>query len=467
VSAPPVTVAELRALTLFEGLTADQVRSLIDDGEAVPVVPGEVLFREGAHADDWWVLVEGSVQLSRTVGREEVVVRHMSHPGQWAGGFRAWDEQGVYLATGRGAEPGRMLRVPAQALKDRAIAWFPFAMSLIEGLYHTARSIESTVRQRESLVTLGTMAAGLAHEINNPAAAATRSVDALQASTSALLSSLRRLADDEISATQFARLDTLRLQLRPPEGPADPIALADAEEAVGAWLDDHGVRDAWGLAAPLAAAGADAAWCEQVAEVLDGGALDPALQWVSSTFATVTLLDEVKQSTRRVSELVAAVKSFSQMDRGSRQRIDVTEGIESSLVMLTHKLKQGIEVVRDYGTVPQVEAYAGELNQVWANLIDNACDAMTESAGTGTLRISTRADGDHVVVELADTGPGMPDDVAARAFEPFFTTKEVGKGTGLGLDIARRIVEERHGGSLTYARDDGVSVFRVRLPVRG
>jgi signal transduction histidine kinase len=217
----------------------------------------------------------------------------------------------------------------------------------------------------------------------------------------------------------------------------------------------------------LAAAGADVAWCDQVADVLEGGALDPALQWVSSTFATVALLDEVKESTRRVSELVAAVKSFSQMDRGSRQRVDVTEGIESSLVMLTHKLKQGIDVVRDYGTVPEVEAYAGELNQVWANLIDNACDAMTDTDGSGTLRITTRVDGDHVVVELVDTGPGMPDDVAARAFEPFFTTKEVGKGTGLGLDIARRIVEERHGGSLTYAREDGVSVLRVRLPVRG
>lgn len=137
-----ITVAELRELTLFEGLTADQVRSLIDDGEEVAVVPGEVLFREGDHADDWWVLVDGSVSLSRKVGREDVVVRQMAVPGQWAGGFRAWDEQGVYLATGRGAEPGRMLRVPATALKDRAIAWFPFAMSLIEGLYHTARSIE-------------------------------------------------------------------------------------------------------------------------------------------------------------------------------------------------------------------------------------------------------------------------------------------------------------------------------------
>ena len=459
-----ITVAELRPIPLFDGLTADQVRSLIDDGEEVAIVPGEVLFAEGDHADSWWVLVDGSVQLSRRVGREEVVVRHMDVPGRWAGGFRAWDDQGVYLATGRGAEPGRMLRVPSEALRDRADAWFPFAMNLIQGLYHTARSIESTVRQRESLVTLGTLSAGLAHEINNPAAAATRAVDSLQSSTGTLLVSLRRLADGETSAAQFAALDDLRLELRPIHEVRDPLDVADAEEALAAWMEGHDVGDAWGLAAPLAAAGADVAWCDRVAGAVGASGLDPALRWVASTFATVGLLEEVKESTRRISELVAAVKSFSQMDRGSRQRMTVTEGIESSLVVLAHKLKQGVEVERDYTDVPQIEAYAGELNQVWANLIDNAVDAM---AGSGRLRISTRADGDHVLVELADTGPGMPEDVAARAFEAFFTTKDVGKGTGLGLDIARRIVVERHGGSIEYLREGGESVFRVRLPVEG
>ena len=460
-----ITVADLRRLELFEGLTADQVRALLADGDEMEIVPGEVLFREGDPADDWWVLVDGSVDLVRRVGREDVVVAQMSVPGRWAGGMRAWDESGGYLATGRGRAPGRMLRVPSRALKDHAVAWFPFAVSLLEGLYHTARNIESTVRQRESLVTLGTLSAGLAHELNNPAAAATRAAESLQRSTHTLLSSLRRLADEEISAQQFAVLDTLRQELGRPGAvlvPRDALDVADAEDALAGWLERHGVADAWSLAAPLAAAGADPAWCDRVDAALDGTGLEPALRWVASSFDTDALLGEVREATRRVSELVTAVKSFSQMDRGSRQRVDVTEGIESSLLVLGHKLKQGVEVVRDYDDVPLVEAYAGELNQVWANLVDNAVDAMD---GHGTLRVSTRADGDAVVVEVADSGPGMPVDVAARAFEAFFTTKEVGKGTGLGLDIARRIVEERHGGTLTYERVGDETVLRVRLPL--
>jgi signal transduction histidine kinase len=176
------------------------------------------------------------------------------------------------------------------------------------------------------------------------------------------------------------------------------------------------------------------------------------------------LLGEVKESTRRISELVAAVRSYSQMDRASMQHIDVTDGLDSTLVMLGHKFRDGLTVVREYSAgVPRIEAYAGELNQVWTNLIDNALDAMD---GTGTLRLATRVEGDSVVVEIGDTGPGMPPQVAARAFEAFYTTKDVGKGTGLGLDIARRIVVERHGGIITIDSRPGETVLRVHLPVR-
>jgi signal transduction histidine kinase len=185
---------------------------------------------------------------------------------------------------------------------------------------------------------------------------------------------------------------------------------------------------------------------------------------VASTFAAATLLSEVKESTRRISDLVAAVRSYSQMDRASMQRIDLIDGLESTLAILAHKLHDGIAVVREYGAdVPMVEAYSAELNQVWTNLIDNAVDAMD---GTGTLRVATRVEGDDVVVEIGDTGPGMPPEVAARAFDAFYTTKDVGKGTGLGLDIARRIVVERHGGKITIDSQPGETVLRVYLPVR-
>jgi signal transduction histidine kinase len=455
---------ELRALSLFDGLTDDQLAELIVGSTEVRVEPGVELFREGEHADFWWVLIDGAVDLTRHIGREDIVVAKMDVPGHWAGGFRAWDEHGVYLATGRGAADGRVLRVSAEVLRDRLSAWFPFGRHLIEGLYHTARFIESTARQRASLITLGTLAAGLAHEINNPAAAATRAVDALETACQMLLSSLGRLAHHEVSAQQFTALDALRREIEPQAAVSDRLALADREQTLSSWLTSHGIAGEWIIAPPLAAAGADLGWFERAAAVLPGPALEPGLAWVANTLSAATLLAEIKESSRRISELVAAIRSYSQLDRASRQHINVTDGLDSTLVMLGHKLGAGITVARGYDTdVPPIEAYPGELNQVWTNLIDNAIDAMD---GSGTLRLATRAEENQVVIEIADTGPGMPPQVAARAFEAFYTTKDVGKGTGLGLDIAQRIVVERHGGTVTIDSRPGKTVLRVRIPAR-
>ena len=450
---------ELRSLSIFDGLTDDQLTDLIKGGTEVPIEPGVDLFHEGDRADFWWVLIEGAIDLIRHVGREDTVVARMDVPGRWAGGFRAWDEHGTYLATGRGASIGRVLRVPAEVLRDWSNGLFPFGGHLIAGLYRTARSIESTARQRESLVTLGTLAAGIAHEINNPAAAATRAVVGLEMEFRSLLLSERQLVQKDISPEEFAELDALRSELQPAD--LDPLARADREQELVTWLNRNRVARAWIIAPQLAAAGVDLAWCARAATILEGSALESGLEWVASTFSVATLLSEVKESTRRISELVAAVRSYTQMDRASMQRVDVTDGLNSTLVMLGHRLR-GVTVVREYATdVPMIEAYAGELNQVWTNLIDNAVDAMGES---GTLRVATRVEDGEVVIEIADTGPGMPPDVAARAFEPFYTTKDVGKGTGLGLDIARRIIVERHRGQIMIDSRPGETVLRVKLP---
>lgn len=458
-----VDIGYLRSLPLLDGLSDVQLAQLDAASTTVPIQSGVEVFHEGEHADYWWLLLDGAVELSRKVGREDTVVGQMDVPGRWAGGFRAWDEHGVYLATGRGKLDGRALRLPANALRELSNAWFPFGSHLINGLYHTARSIESTARQRESLVTLGTLAAGLAHEINNPAAAATRAVDALEGSCETLLSSLRRLAADEISAPQFRALDALRREIETKPPSQDPLVTADLESALASWLTRHGVERAWLTAPTLAVAGIDLSWCERAAVVLGGPALDGGIQWVASTLAVTTQLRELKESTRRISELVAAVRSYSQMDRASVQHINVTEGLDSSLAMLGHKISDKVVVTRDYGPdVPWIDAYAGELNQVWTNLIDNAVDAMD---AVGTLRVTTRVDGDAVVVSIADTGSGMTPDVAARAFEAFYSTKDVGKGTGLGLDIAWRIVQ-RHHGDITIDSRPGETVMRVRLPIR-
>jgi signal transduction histidine kinase len=315
-----------------------------------------------------------------------------------------------------------------------------------------------------SLVTLGTLAAGIAHEINNPASAASRAVNALETECQMLLSSVGQLAEQQIAPEQFAALDRMRNEIKPVTVELDPLVRADREQALAFWLNRQGVTRAWTIAPPLAAAGVDRDWCTRAAAVLDESALGPGLEWVASTLSVATLLSEVKESTRRISELVAAVRSYTQMDRASMQHIDVTDGLDSTLVMLAHRLR-GVTVVREYGAdVPMIDAYAGELNQVWTNLIDNAVDAMEEA---GTLRVTTQIEADDVVIEISDTGVGMSPEVAARAFEAFYTTKDVGQGTGLGLDIAHRIVVDRHGGAIMIDSRTGQTIVRVRLPVRG
>jgi signal transduction histidine kinase len=453
---------ELRRIGLFDGSDDEQLRALLEVGSEVHFECGDVIFQENHPAEFWWVLLNGSIDLLRHVGRDETQLGVMDVPGRWAGGFRAWDEHGAYLATGRASTAGCVLRVAAEDLRRLWAAQFPLGLYLIEGVSRSARNYESMARQREALAALGTLAAGLAHELNNPAAAATRAVDALGDAHERLLSSLQQLAAIPISPEQFTRIDRLRRELVP-RGPfVDAMDLADREDALSDWLSDRAVGRDWVLAPVLAGAGADVDWCERVVEVMGEAPLGSALEWVTSTLSATSLLAEVKESTRRISDLVAAVKSYSQLDRAAMHVTDLREGLESTLVMLTHRIPSEVTVVRDYGAdVPQIQALGAELNQVWTNLVTNALDAMD---GQGTLRVSTRRGRDSVIVEVADTGPGMSPETMEHVFDPFFTTKGVGQGTGLGLDISRRIIE-RHRGDISVESRPGETVFRVRLPI--
>ena len=457
---------ELRGLFLFEALPDDRLGALSEAGEEIAFTGGEELFHEGKPADHWWILLEGKVQLVRRAGRESPVVIHtMENPGQWAGGFQAWSAEGNYLATGRSVDGCRMLRIPASDLARLAREWFPFGVHLIEGFFQTVRSMDLLTRHREAMIGLGTLAAGLTHELNNPAAANARAVDALGEACDTMLSSLTQLAERSLSAEQFITLDAMRRELDGAGGTGDSMAEMDREEALTDWLEAQGIEDAWRIAPALAAADADTEWCERAAVPLASEHLEPALTWVASALSAGSLLGEIKDSTSRISALVNDFKSYSQLDRASVQTIDVTNGLDDTLRMLKHKIGDGVTVTRDYGAeVPQIEAFPAELNQVWTNLITNALDAVE---GTGTIRISTRVEAEFVVVEIADDGPGMPPDVQARAFEPFFTTKDIGKGTGLGLDISRRIIAERHHGQIMIASDPGNTVISVRMPRAG
>jgi signal transduction histidine kinase len=460
-------IDDLRRASLTSELTDEQLDQFATLGEVHEFAEGDELFHEGQRADHLWMLLDGEIELTQMFGRESTVMLVMSEPGQWAGGHAAWgspDDKAVFLVTGRAVTTGRCFVVPADALGQFVQTWLPFARHILNAVYQTVRRVDATARQHESLAALGKLAAGLAHEINNPAAASLRAVESLHDASDYMLRSLVRLAERGVSADTFLELDRIRAELQArPSATGGALETADREEMIGEWMDGHGVEFAWQMAPLLATRHVDETWFEQVEAAVGDECLGPALQWISSAIGVSGLLAELTETTDRISHLVQDVKTYSQMDRASLQCVDITAGIESTLTMLAPKLA-GVDVVRSYGeAVPAIEVYAAELNQVWTNLIDNALDAME---GSGTLRLATFVDGDDVVVEITDSGPGIDPEIQLRVFEPFFTTKDVGSGTGLGLDISRRVVVDRHGGTISFDSEPGSTTASVRLPAR-
>jgi len=339
----------------------------------------------------------------------------------------------------------------------------PVAREILRTAANRLRNLEGYSHQRQKLVSLGTMAAGLAHELNNPAAAARRAAAQLYQTIGAvqgLVCQLGRVLKAEawerlLAAEQEA---TRRLS---EAAPLDSLTRSDREEALTRWLDEHGVPEGWRLASSFVGAGLDAEWLGKLMEKLPANGQTPALNWLDARLSLHSLLKLVDQSTGRVADLVKAIKSYTHMDQSPMQEVDVHEGLESTLTMLGYKLKH-VEVVRAYDrSTPRIMAYGGELNQVWTNLIDNAIDAVD---GSGKICVGTFVEDNQVVVEIMDNGRGIPPEIQSRIFEPFFTTKGVGSGTGLGLLISHRIIADRHGGEIEFESKPGETRFKVRLP---
>ncbi|MGY1631333.1 ATP-binding protein [Geodermatophilus sp. SYSU D01186] len=464
-----MTPAELRELFLFTDLDDAQLAWVAAHGDVVDCPAGATVSVEGEPADCFYVLLDGTMSMVRLVGGSEVETVRTSQRGVYSGAVQFYIGDRIaqtYPGTVRAVTDCRFLALPAAEFEAVFRRWYPMAVHLLEGLFFGQRNIAELVSQRERLLALGKLTAGLTHELNNPAAAASRAAAALRDRIAGMRHKLALLASGKIDGTVLRDLTGLQEELVARVGTTaelTAIERSDREDELADWLDDHGIGGAWELAAVFVPAGLGPADLDRVVDSVEPGALEAALRWLSYTVETETLLVEIGESTARISGLVDAARQYSQLDRAPHQPTDLHAGLDATLVVLGAKIPPGVTVVKDYDrALPLVPAYAGELNQVWTNLVANALDAM---AGEGTLTLRTARDGDCALVEVADTGPGIPEELQRRVFEPFFTTKPVGQGTGLGLDVSWRIVVTRHGGDLRVQSRPGDTRFSVLLPL--
>ncbi|MET9761041.1 ATP-binding protein [Streptomyces sp. NPDC006372] len=467
----PCSPAEIGSLFLFEKLTPEQLGRLCAAGRVERFEPGPV-YTEGEPATCFYVMVEGTVVLYRRVGGDDVEVTRTSQRGVYAGSMQAYlgdRVRQVYNNSMRVTEPTRFFVLPADTFAEIMQDWFPMAVHLLEGLFFGAKSTQRAIGQRERLLALGSLSAGLTHELNNPAAAAVRATATLRERVGKMRHKLAVIAQGSYSPEVMSRLIDIqeRTAERVAKAPTlSPLEASDREDTVTDWLDDHGIPEGWRIAPTFVQAGLDVDWLDQVAAAVDEEMLTSAIGWLNYTVETELLMDEINDSTTRISHLVDAAKQYSQLDRAPFQNADVHELLDSTLLMLSGKIGKRIEVVKDYDrTLPRIPAYPAELNQVWTNLIDNAVSAINSAGGEGTLTVRTAPDHDRLLVEFRDTGVGIPPEDRGRIFDPFFTTKPVGEGTGLGLDISWRIVVNKHHGTIQVESEPGDTRFQVLLPL--
>lgn len=447
---------------LFPTLAEDHLQKLTTRGLILQLKPGEILFQEGGSADSFYIVLDGEIKITKQLGAEELVIT-IHRRGEFTGNLTMLTG-GICQVTARSINTSRVIKFDnfKEFLKNSPNSIDLFVPALAE----RSKELEFKLRQQEKLAALGKLSAGLAHELNNPAAAGKRAAKQLNSVLINLQSQMLSLRGKHFSSHHRQMLKELqqtaitkmnqRLQL-------SPLEQSDREDALIDWLEEQGVNKSWEVAPTLVSGGIDKSCLEKLAQSMSSDAFSEALIWLEATLTMNGLVGEVEQSTSRISDLVTAIKNYSYMDRAPSQEVDLHEGIDNTLKILHHKIKYGVKVNKEYSTdITKISAYGSKLNQVWTNLIDNAIDAMD---GQGKLTIRTSLENNCVLVEIMDNGSGIPSEIQPRIFEPFFTSKAVGKGTGLGLDISRRIVVQEHQGNIGFESTPGSTNFQVRLPI--
>jgi signal transduction histidine kinase len=454
-------IDDLRKIQVFADLPQEHLAWLAEKSEEIRLQQGEIFAREGEPTNYLTAILEGEIRVQRESGSDAPI--YIGHAGQVTG-VLPYSRLTHYPGTVRAMLPTRMVRLHKDLFPEMLQRMPQLGQRLVALMSDRIRETTRLETQRDKLMALGKLSAGLAHELNNPAAAAQRATASLRETLETVREASIRLARHALSPEQreiITRFEREAGQYTVTI-PADPLAQADREERVTAWLEARHVPDAWKISPAIADAGVDIPRLESLAAQVGDEVLSDALTRIASILTISRLIREIEVSTKRISELVRAVKEYSYMDQAAMQEIDLHQGLENTFTILHHRLKGGINVVREYGEdLPRICAFGGELNQIWTNLISNAIEAMQ---GKGELRVRTARDLDRVLVEIRDDGPGIPPEVLPHIFDPFFTTKGVGEGTGLGLDTVCRIIRNHHG-EIRVTSHPGDTRFQVYLPI--